>query len=262
MKSWLLALSLVAACVTALASEREPVSLRVLTYNIHHGEGTDGNIDLTRTAAIIRAADADLVALQEVDRETTRTGEVDQLSELERLTGMTGVFGKAMDFQGGAYGVAILSRLPIAGADNQRLPGAPEREPRTALSVDVSTRSGLRIHFTNTHLDQGRESESRSAQVRFLADSLANIGEPSLLAGDFNSTADSDAMATVRSAWTDLFTAPLPVGPDGLPRRRVDYVFGRPSAGWLTLESAFIEDRLASDHRPVLVSLEWRGATQ
>ena len=261
MKLWLLALSLAAAYVTAAASEHDPVALRVLTYNIHHGEGTDGNIDLSRTAEVIRGAEADLVALQEVDRATTRTGEVDQLAELERLTGMKGVFGKAMDFQGGAYGVAILSRLPIAGTDNRQLPGAPEREPRTALSVDVSTMSGLRVHFTSTHLDQGRESESRSAQVRFLADSTVHISEPSLLAGDFNTTADTDVMANLRAAWTDLFTAPLPVGPEGLPRRRVDYVFGRPESGWLTRESAVIDDRLASDHRPVLVSLEWRGET-
>ena len=261
MKPSIFALSLVAACVTTLASERAPVALRVLTYNIHHGEGTDGNIDLARTAEVIRGADADLVALQEVDRETMRTGEVDQLSELERLTGMRGVFGKAMDFQGGAYGVAILSRLPVASVDNMPLPGAPEREPRTALSVDVATRSGLRVRFTSTHLDQGREIESRTAQVHFLAETMSRADTPSILAGDFNSTADTDIIATVRSAWTDLFTAPLPVGPDGLPRRRVDYVFGRPGSAWQTLDSAVIDDRVASDHRPVMVTLQWRGET-
>jgi endonuclease/exonuclease/phosphatase family metal-dependent hydrolase len=245
-----------------VASEQEAAALRVLTYNIHHGEGTDGNIDLGRTAAVIRGADADLIALQEVDRDAVRTGTIDQLSELERLTGMRGVFGKAMDFQGGAYGVAILSRLPITSSENQQLPGAPGREPRTALSVDVATRSGLRVHFTSTHLDQGRDSESRAAQVRFLTDSMPHGGEPSLLAGDFNSSADTDVIATVRSAWTDLFTAPIPVGPSGAPRRRVDYVFGRPGSGWRTLDSGYIDDRLASDHRPVIVSLEWRGSTQ
>lgn len=262
MKPWLLTLSFVAACVTALASEHEPAALRVLTYNIHHGEGTDGNIDLTRTAEVIRRANADLVALQEVDRTTLRTGDVDQLAELEHLTGMHGVFGKAMDFQGGEYGVAILSRLPIDAVDNVALPGAPEREPRTALSVQVATASGLRVRFTSTHLDQGRESVSRSAQVRFLAETVSRGNGPSLLAGDFNSTAETELMATVRTAWTDLFTAPLPVGPDGMPRRRVDYVFGRPGSAWHTLDSTVIDDRLASDHRPVLVALAWRGQTQ
>lgn len=262
MKPWFVVLSLAAACVSTLASEHDPLSLRVLTYNIHHGEGTDGNIDLSRTADVIRRAGADLVALQEVDRATARTGDVDQLAELERLTGMHGVFGKAMDFQGGEYGVAILSRLPIDAVDNTPLPGAPEREPRTALSVHVATPSGLRLRFTSTHLDQGRDSLSRSAQVRFLADTMSRSGGPSLLAGDFNSTAETDLMATVRSAWTDLFTAPLPVGPDGTPRRRVDYVFGRPGSAWHTLDSAVIEDRLASDHRPVLVALEWTGETK
>jgi endonuclease/exonuclease/phosphatase family metal-dependent hydrolase len=69
-------------------------------------------------------------------------------------------------------------------------------------------------------------------------------------------------MAVVRSAWTDLFTAPLPVGPDGRPRRRVDYVLGRPESRWRTLDSGFVEDRLASDHRPVFVTMQWTGAAR
>ena len=85
-----------------------PPIVRALTYNIHHGEGTDGRLDLSRLAAIISSAAPDLVALQEVDLGTARAGGVDQLAELGRLTGMHPVFGKAMDYQGGAYGVGVL----------------------------------------------------------------------------------------------------------------------------------------------------------
>ncbi len=87
-------------------------TLRIMTYNIHHCEGTDRQIDIERIAEIIRKSGCDLVALQEVDRRTTRSNQVDQLTELARLTGLHPYFGKAIDFGGGEYGVAILSKYP------------------------------------------------------------------------------------------------------------------------------------------------------
>src|SRR5688572_12746619 len=81
-----------------------PLRLRVLTYNIHHAEGTDGKLDLARIARVIHEQQPDLVALQEVDVKTRRTGGVDQAAELAKLTGMHVAFGKGIDFQGGEYG--------------------------------------------------------------------------------------------------------------------------------------------------------------
>ena len=65
-----------------------PATLRVMTWNIRHGEGLDGRVDLERIAAVIRASGADLVGLQEVDRGVRRTGGVDMPAELARLTGL------------------------------------------------------------------------------------------------------------------------------------------------------------------------------
>src|SRR5688572_3660564 len=105
----LLQLSLLTPLVLARRTAAGPSPrLRVLTYNIHHGEGTDARFDLERLARIIREARPDLVALQEVDRRTRRASGVDQAAELGRLTGMNVVFGKAMDHDGGEYGQAIL----------------------------------------------------------------------------------------------------------------------------------------------------------
>src|SRR5688500_2206377 len=78
-------------------------TLRVLSYNIHHAEGTDGKLDVARIAGVIKAAGPDLVAVQEVDRNTTRTNKVDQAAELARLTGLHGEFARAIDLQGGQY---------------------------------------------------------------------------------------------------------------------------------------------------------------
>jgi len=78
----------------------ESSRIRVLSYNIHHGEGTDGKLDLARIAKVIEAAKPDLVALQEVDVEAQRSGKVDQAQELSRLTRLHVAFGPSMDFQG------------------------------------------------------------------------------------------------------------------------------------------------------------------
>jgi len=236
-----------------------PIRLRVVTYNIHHGEGTDGRIDLERIAALLSGMQPDIVALQEVDRNTTRSGRVDQFATLERLTGMTGAFGKAMDFDGGSYGVAVLSRLPLLHATSRPLPGASDREPRTDLTVDVEMRPGLpTLQFSSTHLDQGRDIASRLAQARFLNTVVApGDDQPAILAGDLNCQPDSAVVGVLHQVWEDMFTAPETLGPQGVPRRRVDHVFARPASMWHTEDAQVVDDRIASDHRPVIVTLEW-----
>ncbi|HEY5615862.1 MAG TPA: endonuclease/exonuclease/phosphatase family protein, partial [Bacteroidota bacterium] len=97
-------------------------TLRVLTFNIHHGEGTDGEIDIKRIAKLIQDSRADIVALQEVDRWTERTKKIDIMNELVDLTEMTYAFGKTIDFQGGEYGNGVLTRFPILEERNVLYP--------------------------------------------------------------------------------------------------------------------------------------------
>src|SRR5690242_8494338 len=95
-----------AAVAAPAADPAGPAALRVLSYNIHHGEGTDGKLDLDRIAAVIKAQKPDLVAVQEVDRNTKRTNQVDQAAVLGKLTGLHAAFARAIDLQGGEYGQA------------------------------------------------------------------------------------------------------------------------------------------------------------
>lgn len=235
-----------------------PLVVRVLTYNIHHGEGVDGRFDLPRLAAIISSASADVVALQEVDRGTRRASGVDQLAELGRITGMATAFGKAMDYQGGEYGVGILTRKVIRRVTNRPLPRSPEREPRTALTVDLDPAGpGPRIQFTTTHLDQGRDLMDQVAQASVLAGAWP-AETAGILAGDFNTRPDTLTMQILARRWTDTFADPPP-DPNGRPRRRIDYVMVQPASSWRTVESRYLDAPLASDHQPVLVSLEWVG---
>jgi endonuclease/exonuclease/phosphatase family metal-dependent hydrolase len=269
MRHWCLAL--IAAALVAEAyltagdrradERRASPLLRVLTYNIHHGEGLDGRVDLERQAAIMSREAPDLIALQEVDARTARSGGVDQLAELARLTGMSPVFGKAMDFQGGAYGVGVLSRVPLRRVKNRRLPGSPGREPRTALSVEVDPgERGPRVQFTTTHLDNGREAVDKLAQASFLANAISpDADDAGILAGDMNTRFDTPPMQLLARRWTDTFVEPPP-DPSGRPRRRIDYVMVRPADAWRVVEARFVSAPMASDHQPMLVVLEWIGS--
>lgn len=122
-------------------------------------------LGFTRIADVIKDTAPDLVALQEVDEATARSGGVKQASELGRLTGLQAVFGQATPFQGGGYGVGILSRYPVLSVVNHPLPVAPDREPRTTLSVTLQPAAGVpSLVFTSTHLDFGGvEHECRHA---------------------------------------------------------------------------------------------------
>src|SRR3954471_4847694 len=85
-----------------------PKEIRVVTYNIHKGEGMDGKTDLLRIAKVLLSERPDIVALQAVDQKTRRSKGVDQATALGKLIGMKAVFSRAMDFDGGAYGNAVL----------------------------------------------------------------------------------------------------------------------------------------------------------
>lgn len=100
--------------LSSVAAHEKVTSLRILSFNIHHVEGTDGKIDLPRQAKVIQDSNADLVCLQEVD---DRTGRVDQTARLAELTGFHGEFVHQLDFSGGRYGQAVLSRYPISEAE-------------------------------------------------------------------------------------------------------------------------------------------------
>jgi endonuclease/exonuclease/phosphatase family metal-dependent hydrolase len=253
--------SLVLLALVGMQEQGHPITLRVLSYNIHHGEGTDRRFDLARLAGVIERLQPDLVALQEVDVGTVRAGGRNQLAELARMTAMHAAFGKAMDYDGGGYGVAVLSRWPFAGVSNQSLPHAVDREQRTSLTVEVRPDPrGPLVQFTSTHLDQGRDPENRLAQVDALNRLLAHTEMPSILAGDMNARRDTDAMLALEAEWTNTSTADSdPANASGRPRSRGDHILVRPAERWRVIEWNVIDETLTSDHRPLLAVLELTG---
>ena len=248
----------VAACGPRSPSAQPHVwtadTLRVLAYNIHHAEGMDEVVDVERVAALIESLDPDLVALQEIDSVTTRTGAVDQAAELGRLTGLAHIFGSFMPYDGGSYGMAVLSRWPIEGSRNLRLPDGDE--PRTALSATVvSPRTGQRVRFVGIHFY--RSEDERLAQATRLEAYFESDTIPTILAGDFNSTPGSNVMKLLHKSW-----AVVDKGNDRLtfssfdPVREIDFVLFRPQDRFAVLNQWLVDEPVASDHRPVFVEFE------
>ena len=163
----------------------DPLTLRVGSYNIRHGADVD--LDLSILAADLCALDLDLVGLQEVDVGSTRVGGIDSVRLLAEAAGYPyHAFAKSMDYRGGGYGHAILSRYPLADIRVLPLPTDPSIEPRSVGLATILV-GDRHVTFCNTHLSVESDG-ARAEQFEFLK-SLLSIDTSFLLTGDFNTTA-------------------------------------------------------------------------
>lgn len=238
---------------SSLAEAPGSRELRVVSYNIRHGEGMDGRVDLERIARVLESLRPDLVALQEVDRGCTRSGGVDQAAVLGRRLGLHHAFAAFMEYQGGEYGLAVLSLHPLEEVLRHVLP--PGAEPRTALEVRVRPPGASSpLSFVGIHLDWTRE-ELREAQVAALVHALRPRAHPVVVAGDYNATPGSPSLARlVDAGWAFLDKGGAPTFPADVPRVEIDHVAvrGIPAAAGT---SGVHDEREASDHRPVVATL-------
>jgi endonuclease/exonuclease/phosphatase family metal-dependent hydrolase len=243
------------------------LTLRVMTYNIHHGEGTDGVFDLARLAAVIAAQDPDLVALQEVDRGTSRASGVDQAAELARLTGMHHLYGAAMPYQAGEYGEAILSRWPIEEAITRALPKIEGSEPRALVVIGVHPADPKKrllgpIYFAGTHLahDSGLDTLEQARLIASILSSPPHDDATIILAGDLNAPPPTPTMAYLleEAGYRDAFADdPRPTFPSGAPDRRIDWILLRapPGLNITVVGTEVIDDPIATDHCAVVADI-------
>lgn len=250
-------LFLICAGGCAAGKPKPPARVSILTYNIYHGEDANGNSNLDAVAAIINSLKPDLVALQEVDNKTTRAKGLDLTAELSKRTSMEGIFGKAMDYAGGGYGEAVLSRLPIVQTTNNPLPHTPEAEPRAALEIHVRLPNGEKLVFVGTHLDHVRDQKNRLMQAGWIRELYKDYNLPIILAGDMNAVPDSDPINILTQNWSYVCRDdPRPTSPSVSPRRKIDYIMYRPENRWRVVETRVIDEKAASDHCPVFAILE------
>ncbi len=241
-------------------------TVRVLVYNIHAGKDAKGIDNLQRVVALIREARADLVLLQEVDQGTHRSGVVDQPAVLAVGSGLHVAFGSALDYDGGKYGVATLSRWPITFDTLYRLPVDPpqeragrSREPRGLLRVDVLSPYGTIVVF-NTHIDASREDTWRRQEARVIAGTVTSVRQARplvLLGGDMNSTPESAVQQIVREpglrdAFAECGRGTGLTFPADSAVKRIDYLY---LSGAMRCARADVPATVVSDHRPLTVDV-------
>lgn len=237
--------------------QNESKQIIVMSYNIHYGIGMDEKFDLQRIAKIISDEQPDIVGLQEI-------GDSTMAAELGRLTGMKSVFGQSLGRANG-YGDAILSKHPFDWVGNYSIPSASSsRYQAMAVDVDLSSiyGKGTQIRFINTHFDWLKSigsQEARLATVDVIERAFFEDEKlPSILTGDLNAQPNSEPLKKLKKkGWVnkeggkELFTIPVVN-----PNRQIDYVLTRPKQSWSIPKVKVIDEKVASDHLPVVAILE------
>ena len=219
--------------------------VRIMSYNVRHCAGMDLVVDNDRTANVIIKNQPDIVALQELDSMTSRSGQKYQLSELAKRTNYYPVFGKAIDYDGGGYGIGILTKEKPLSTKRIPLPG---EEPRVLLIVELKD-----YVIACTHLDL--EESERLASIPLIINEAENWQKPFILAGDWNDTLNSHLLQELTKYFTinsgNDFTFPADA-----PTECIDYVATFNNCPAKTIESVVVDEPEASDHRPLLVKLQ------
>ena len=235
-------------------------TLRIMSYNIHVGVGMDKKLDLERIAEVINRERPDLVGLQEVDRGVERTQGKDEIAELAKLTRMDFSFAPNLEYQGGLYGVAILSRFLIQHSDHQKYESKRETERRGMLRVEVEV-DGKKLNFVTTHLDY-QFADGRLFETEQLLRLVDRLPGSLIVAGDFNDEPSGGAYKLMMTKFEDVWLRSKAAGagltfPANKPTKRIDYIFYRASDR-LRVKKAWVVDTPASDHLPVMSEIELR----
>jgi endonuclease/exonuclease/phosphatase family metal-dependent hydrolase len=277
-------LSLVAAAVPAAAadspdataaSSASAVPLRIATYNIHAGAGEDNVFDLDRQAAALRALDADVIGLQEVDVHWgARSQDRDVARELADRLGMQVSFAPIYSLDPTAagqprreFGVAVLSRYRIRSAVNHDVTRLSTQDPNPVPAPapgfgEVTLKvHGVPLQVFVTHLDYRADPAVRTAQVAdtrriMAAERDGRPGARQVLLGDFNAAPAAPELAPLWQELRDSGPATGGTYPAGTPVNRIDYV--AVGAGITVRDVTIPAEAAASDHRPVVADVRLR----
>tara|TARA_B100000497_G_scaffold122401_1_gene153431 strand:- start:666 stop:1463 length:798 start_codon:yes stop_codon:yes gene_type:complete len=231
--------------------------VKALSFNILHGKTTKGDFNLDVLANLIKDADPDFVAMQEVDFKVNRSKKYDLVTELGWRTHMAPIFARAMYYDGGEYGEGALSKYSFISTRNISLPHLQGEEPRAAIEIVVELPSGDTIAFVGTHFahegNAGREIQAKKINAVFSKNKY-----PTILVGDLNATPGSEPINILEEMWTATYEKdiPLPTYPSDNPTVKIDYVMFYPKDRWKIIDRRVIQDTIASDHCAYLVTLE------
>ncbi len=229
---------------------QEENSVRLMSYNVRNAWGLDNKTDYQRVADVINRVDPDIIAVQELDSVTGRSGGVDVLDILSRKTLMYPTYAAAIDYDGGKYGVGILSKEKPISVKKVPLPG--REEARMLLIVELEE-----YYFGNTHFSLNAEDRLRSVEIIRNEVERLNPGKPFFLAGDMNAKPDSEEQKVLTESFRPLVSSEQYTFPADNPDRCIDYIYGYNGVeGWSLLTGrGVVAEKVASDHRPLFADV-------
>ena len=243
MKKILLILAVLALGATTTVSAQK---LRVMSYNVKNGGGLDGIKDITRCGDLVREAQPDVVAVQEVDS-VTRRNKFYVLGKMAETAGYHAYFGPTIPHGGGKYGIGVLTKKPALSVAFHRLP-CP-REPRGLLVVEMD-----KYYMLCTHLSLSEPYRVES--VAIIKDVISKLkNKPVFIAGDMNARPASKPIMAFKEFATLLSDDTKFTFPSTDPRACIDYIFGV-NGSFKVLGRKIFYESLASDHLPLYVDVK------
>ena len=200
---------------TAQTNNQYPIKLRVASYNIRHGLGLDGKLDFQRIGTLLEKLDADVVAIQEIDSATTRAEGSYSLGQIAEQSPYYATYGPSIDFQGGKYGIGILSKKRPINIKRIPLPG--RSEARLLLVAEFND-----YVFACTHLSL--DEDERLASVPIIEREAENYSKPFLIAGDWNDSPDSKLLQAIGKKFQICTRIDTGTFPANKPEECIDYI--------------------------------------
>ena len=227
---------------------REDNTLRIMSYNIRNGRGLDNVSNIQRTADVINKVRPNVVAVQEVDSVTGRSGQTDILRVLADKTLMFPVYAPAINYDGGKYGIGMLSKEKPLSYRYLALPG--REEERALLIVEFE-----KYIYCCTHLSL--TGEDRLASLDIIRKEAAKANKPLFIAGDFNAHPDSEVIQEVQKDFVILTNTKQPTFPADEPTETIDYIaaYAKDTTAFTRLSAYVVNEPAASDHRPIVAEI-------
>lgn len=235
--------------------------LKIMSYNIHIGNppSKPGLIDMEAIIKAIKAEDPDLIALQEVDVNTARSGKINQADIIARKLGMNFFFAKAIDHDGGDYGVTLLSKFPISETKVHRLTtvAGSGGEPRVIATARIQLKNGKYIRFGATHLDHLKNPVNREVQIEEINKIGLEEKLPFIIAGDLNAVTESAEIQKLDQVFMRTCSKCEPTFPVVTPNRTIDFIAFKKTDKFSVISHRVVQEHYASDHLPVIALLRY-----
>jgi len=227
--------------------------LKTMTYNIHHGKDKVGNDNLGKVIDLIRNEDADIIGLQEVDKNMVRTNFRDQLKEVADNLSMYYVYNPNLKIFNGEYGNGLLSKHPIIDWQNIIMPGKEDRGfIRATILVNDS-----KVNVIVTHL--GLDYEEREKHYKIIRPYLEIYDDNLIIQGDFNTLDNDINILNLEKKYDDTASVTsnryMPTLNIFKSENRIDYIFITKNIRVLSYNVKKVE---YSDHYPIISELEIR----